>query len=496
MDEGDDEGDSVDEGPISVPARIRQLAAERPDDVVLVHVAVDGAEQALTWSDLHRRSNQLAHALAGRGLGEGDRLAISLRNSPELVLCAMAAWKLGAIPIPMRWDLPDWERERVRAVADPKVHLGEEDLDWLAAGAGEDDTDLPDAVSPCMNGICSSGSTGTPKVIVLRSPAVFRPETGEPVAAPWGPVARPQTVLVPAPMYHTNGFATLLSLLGGDRLVVMERFDAARVVDLVERHRVTTFTATPTMLSRIADVPGVDERDLSSLAWILQGAAPMPPSLVERWADLIGIERIFMAYGATEGLGITALRGDEWLRHRGSVGRPTRGAEMRILGPDGEEVPTGEIGDIYLHSPTQALVEYLGDQVPPALTEDGFGTVGDLGYVDDDGYLYLVDRRVDLIVSGGANVYPAEVETALVDHPKIADVVVVGLRDDEWGRRVHAIVEPRDPADPPTLEEVVAFAKSRLAPYKVPKTLEVLDAIPRSEATKVSRRALVEARGG
>ena len=486
----------MDEDEISFAARIRHLAEAGPEGPVVTHVGSDGSERAMSWAELHRRSNQLAHALSARGLGPGDRLAISLHNSPELVLSAMAAWKLGAIPIPMRWDLPDWERERVRQVADPKVHLDQVDLGWIAATEDGDATDLPDAVSPCTNGICSSGSTGTPKVIVVRNPAVFRPEMAVPLAEPWGPVARPQTVLVPAPMYHTNGFATLLSLLGGDRLVVLERFDAARIVDLIERHRISTFIATPTMLSRIADVPGIDDRDLSSVAWILQGAAPMPPSLVERWGDLIGIEEIFMAYGATEGIGVTLLRGDEWRAHRGSVGRPQRGAELRILGPDGEEVPTGEIGDIYMRSPMQGLAQYLGGQEPPPLTPDGFGTVGDMGYVDEDGYLYLVDRRVDLIVSGGANVYPAEVELALIDHPKVADVVVIGLRDEEWGRRVHALVEAKDPADPPTLEEVVAFAKSRLAPYKVPKSIEVLDAIPRSAATKVSRRALVEARGG
>src|SRR5262249_56722775 len=129
----------------------------------------------------------------------------------------------------------------------------------------------------------------------------------------------PQTILVLAPMYHTNGFATLSSLLAGDRLVGLDKFDAARVVDVIEQHRVSTFTVTPTMLQRIADLPDIDQRDLSSVDWILQGAAPMPSSLVERWSQLIGIERIVMAYGMTEGLGITVIRGDEWLSHRGSV---------------------------------------------------------------------------------------------------------------------------------------------------------------------------------
>ena len=196
------------------------------------------------------------------------------------------------------------------------------------------------------------------------------------------------------------------------------------------------------MLQRIADLPGVDDRDLSSIEWIMQGAAPMPPSLVHRWAALIGAEKIIMAYGSTEALGLTVLDGVEWLQHEGSVGRGFAGAELRILDDDGNEVPPGELGNIFIRSPN-----YRGATVPRcgATVEhdaDGFGTVGDMGYVDDDGYLYLVDRRVDLIITGGANVFPAEVEASLIDHPKIADVVVIGLKDAEWGRRVHAIIEP------------------------------------------------------
>jgi bile acid-coenzyme A ligase len=296
-------------------------------------------------------------------------------------------------------------------------------------------------------------------------------------------------------MYHVNAFATLHSMLAGDRLVVLEKFDARRAVEVIEKHRITTFTATPTMLQRIADVPGVDDRDLSSLEWILQGAAPMPPSLVHRWAGLIGVERIIMAYGSTEGFGLTALRGDEWMTHQGSVGKPLPGTEVRILGEDEKEVPAGEIGDVFLRSANSGST-YLGDVPQARRTADGFATMGDLGHLDEEGYLYLADRRSDLIITGGANVFPAEVESALIDHPKIADVVVIGLRDPEWGRRVHAIIEPADPQSPPAAAEVITYAKSRLAAYKVPKTIEIVDAIPRSEATKVNRGRLIEARGG
>ena len=485
----------MDEETISYPARIRQLVADGPDVVVYRHLGLDGTTTELTWDELDRRSSQLAGALAERGLGHGDRLGIGLRNSPQFVQSVLAAWKLGAVPVPMRWDVPDWEFDRLRDVIDGKVFVGDDDVAWIDSTIDRDVPTLPDVIAPSMNGICSSGSTGTPKVILTHRPAVYYEMYSTPMAAAWGPIATPQTILVLGPMYHTNGFSTLYSMLGGDRLITLEKFDAARVVDAIERFGVSTFIATPTMLKRIADVPGVDDRDLSSIQWILQGAAPMPPSLVERWAGLIGADRIYMAYGMTEAIGITALRGDEWLTHRGSVGKGHRGTEVRILDADGTDARPGEIGDIYLRSPSYGGSTYLGAS-RLVTTDDGFSTVGDMGWVDEDGYLYLADRRVDLIISGGANVFPAEVEAALIDHPKVADVVVIGLKDEEWGRRVHAVLQARDPADPPTLDDVVAYAKSRLAPYKVPKSIEVLDEIPRSAATKVNRGALVEARGG
>ncbi|MFV2174950.1 class I adenylate-forming enzyme family protein [Actinomadura sp. LOL_016] len=476
--------------------RIAQLAKERPDWPAYRHVRADGTEEAVTCAWLDDRASRLAGAFAERGVGHGNRVGLGLRNSPQFVISVFATWKLGAVPVPVRWDVPDWELERLRAVIDPRLYLGPDDVGWIDASSDLAPPELPDVVSPHMQGICSSGSTGTPKIILSSTPAVHNPVISTPMAEAWMPVPRPQTVLVLAPMYHVNAFATLYSLVDGDRLVVMEKFDAALALDLIERHGVTTFTATPTMLQRMADVPGADDRDLSSLVWIQQGAAPMPPSLVHRWAELVGPERIVMAYGMTEALGITALRGDEWMRHQGSVGRGLRGTEVKVLDADGRELPLGELGEIFLRAPSYGGSTYLGHAPRLAETPDGFRAVGDMGYLDADGYLYLVDRRVDMITTGGANVFPAEVEAALIDHPKIADVVVIGLRDPEWGRRVHAIVQPADPAAPPAVREVVAYAKGRLAAYKVPKTVELVEAIPRSAATKVNRGRLVEARGG
>jgi bile acid-coenzyme A ligase len=250
------------------------------------------------------------------------------------------------------------------------------------------------------------------------------------------------------------------------------------------------------MLQRIANVEGIAGRDLSTVEWILQGAAMMPPSLLRTWFELLAPEKVVMAYGMTEQLGLTSLRGDEWLEHEGSVGRGFRDTEIRIVGDDGKEVAAGQLGDIYMRSPLTGSYDYRGGAALLPVTADGFGTAGDIGWVDEAGFLYLADRRADMIITGGANVFPAEVESALIEHPDVADVVVIGLKDEQWGRRVHAVVEAKDHAAPPPEADLIAYAKGKLASYKAPKTIEFVDQIPRSEATKVSRGAMVDARGG
>ncbi|MDQ1697396.1 MAG: bile acid-coenzyme ligase [Frankiaceae bacterium] len=452
----------------------------------------DGTEERSTWRDVDRRSEQIARTLAARGVGNGDRVALELVNSTELVLLVFAAWKIGAVPVPARWDLPAWERDRLLDVVAGRLSVRPDDLaELMADAAAQPAGPLPDVIGMQTNGICSSGSTGAPKVIITDRPTVWVPSMSEPFGANWMPIERPQRMLGLAPLYHTNGFSCFTMMLGGDEIVLLQKFDAELVVDLIERHRITTFTATPTMLQRIVRLPGIDKRDLSSIRFILQGAAVLPPTVAQAWFDLIGPERVVMAYGMSEQLGLTCLRGDEWLAHPGSVGRGFRDTEVRIIGPDGAALGPGEIGEIYLRAPHTGSYSYLGEAPLLPRTEDGFASAGDLGHVDEDGYLYIADRRVDLILSGGANVYPAEVESALADHPAIADVVVIGLPDPEWGQRVHAVIAPMNAEAPPTAEDVIGYAKQRLAAYKVPKTVELVAEIPRTAATKVSRSALV-----
>ena len=465
------------------------------DRQALVVVGAGGRETRLSWRELETRANQWARHLASVSAGCGSHVALSIPNSVELVLAALGCWKVGAVPIPMRWDLPYWERTRLLEVIAPAVVLTEANLAGHAQSAAARSGDpVPAVTAPAMFGICSSGSTGLPKVILNARPALWTQDLAQPFMSHWRAVPQPQTILVPGPMYHTNGFNPLQYLLGSDYLIVLEKFEAATVLDVIERFRVSNFTATPTMLARIADTPGMANRDLSSIDWILQGAAVMPPGLLRRWFDLLGAERIVMAYGMTENLGLTALRGDEWLRHPGSVGRGFRDTEIRIADAGGAALPAGELGEIYLRAPMTGSYRYLGGAPLLPTTSDGFTSAGDLGHLDADGYLYIADRRTDMIVTGGANVFPAEVESALIEHRDIADVVVLGLADTRWGRRVHAVVQPSDLAAPPTEDTVIRYARSRLAGYKVPKTVEFVDEIPRTAATKVNRTAMVRER--
>jgi bile acid-coenzyme A ligase len=477
--------------------QLHHLAVADPDAVNLIWITEDGSETTHTRRELDDRSTQLARVLAEHGVGISDLVSLAIRNSPEFIIGCFATWKLGATVIPMRWDLPDWEYQRVRSVAAPKVILDEDTRQLFdeAATRSTEPFDFP--VSPIAHGICSSGSTGTPKVILRKAPAIW-PEGTRSTAIQEGHGSirtDEQVVLVAGPMYHTNGFTGTSDLLSGHKVVLLERFRPEQAIGAIERHRVTGMVAATPLLQRIAQVPDVRKHDFSSMQWALQGAALIPPWVAELWFDLIGAENMILLYGSTEGHGVVAITGDDYRDHPGSLGKGFAGTQVKILDADHNELPPGEIGEIFTRPADGQLVhEYLGDVPPAPMTDDGFVSVGDLGWVDDDGWLYMADRRVDMIKSGGANVFPAEVEVALSEHPHVADVVVIGLSDPDWGKRVHAIVAASDPSNPPSPDEIIAYAKERMAPYKVPKTVEYLEEIPRSEAGKVSRNALIAER--
>lgn len=477
--------------------RIHQVAVEHPGEVGLVFAAEDGSIRQLTYEEIDVRSTQLAHVLVARGVGVGDFLAICLRNSPEHIIASFAGWKAGAGVVPMRWDLPDWELQRLRAVLGPKLSIDQETIHLLKDSEKAPTDLLPEVVPDHGWGVCSSGSTGSPKVIVQKTPAFyFASQPSNTVVEHFGPLPKPQRVLVPAPLYHTNGFTAARNLMAGDQVVLLERFNAARIYDLVEQYRVTGFIAATPMLQRLAQVPGFEQRDFSSLDWVQQGASLLPIWLGRLWAELLGPERFFLSYGSSENAGLVVCRGDEWMARPGTLGRGLPPTEVKILGADGTEVPPGEVGGIYMRIPGGPGAMYVGDVPPMPSTPDGFYTVGDLGWLDEEGYLFMADRRTDMIVSGAANVFPAEVEAALSEHPEIEDVVVIGLRDPAWGRRVHALVVRKPDAPGLDADGVIGFARERLAAYKIPKSVEFVDHIPRSEAMKLNRAQLVAEREG
>lgn len=481
----------------SYAERVRELAAADPDRTAVVAVPVDGPDVEVTWRDLLDRSTRLARLLTVRGVRHRDTVVVALPNGIEHVVASVAAWQIGACVLPLSPTAPAPERDRHLALAKPVVVVA----DWpdvagallpadVALAGIYDSAPLPDVVAEPGKVIGTGGSTGHPKLMRQPGPWGYDPKMIEQISA-FG--LRPDLVnLVPGPLHHSFGFDwCYLGLLLRHTVVLLERFDAERAVAAIERHKVEYVGLVPTMMRRIAQLPGIDERDLSSIGAILHSAAPCPPRVKERWIELIGPEKVIEGYGASEGFGNTIIRGDEWLEHRGSVGRPYA-SELRILDDKGREVAPGDVGEVFMRRPGNPP-DYVGS-VPPKMTADGFGSVGDLGWLDADGYLYLADRRVDLVITGGVNVYPAEVEAALTEHDAVADVVIIGLPDEEWGKRVHAIVQLRPSVAEPSYDELTAHCRARLAAYKAPKSYEFVPSLPRDDGGKLRRSSLVAER--
>lgn len=452
------------------------FAGTRGHEVALLDET--GAD-VMTWSELDVATNRLAREYAARGAGQDTTVAIGLPNSPALIRACVAVWKLGGTVLPLSPKLPAAERARILDLARPAVVVDDE-----PDTAGRDGGELPERVPTYWKALTSGGSTGSPKLIVSHDHPWYDPDN---------PVVEylhaDGVQLVVGPLYHNAAFIyAMRGLFCGHRLVVMRRFDAASVLELLDRHRVTWVQLVPTMMNRIWRLPERTRAaaDLSSLRTLLHVGGPCPPWLKQAWIDWLGPDRVVEVYAGTESQGITMITGREWLAHRGSVGRAIRGSRFQIQDEHGTLVGPGTVGEVFLMPAggPGSTYHYVG-ATPRG--RDGWESLGDLGHQDEDGYLYLDDRSTDCIVTGGANVYPAEVEGALDSFPGVRSSAVIGLPDDDLGHRVVAIVEAEDGVRAEALD---AHLATLLAPYKRPRAYELTSDPLRDEAGKVRRSAL------
>lgn len=478
---------------LSISQLITQLATQQPNRPSITHEG-----QSLTRREFDLRTNRLARAYEQMGVSEGDMVTIALPNSIEFYEACVATWKLGATPQPVSARLPQIEREAIVELAEPSLVVGAEPGSLgkhqvIAEGFEPDqslsDAPLPDKTTKFWKAPTSGGSTGRPKIIVARSPGAFDFGALLPLHQ-----ERDRAQLVTGPLYHNGPFSfSMMGLFLGNHIVVMTRFDSLETLRLIEAYQIDWMMMVPTMMNRIWKLTEAERNqyDLSSLRVMLHLAAPCPPWLKEEWIKWLGADRVHELFGGTEGTGGTWITGEEWLAHYGSVGKLSGNSKVKVVDEDGNEVPYGEIGEIYLlpEGGRGSTYHYIGAE--SKAIEGGWESLGDLGYVDEEGYIYLTDRKTDMILSGGANIYPAEIEAALDAHPAVRSSAVIGLPDDDLGQAVHGIV------DAPTgvsEEELLEFLNENLARYKVPRTIEFVDEPLRDDAGKTRRSALLKER--
>jgi bile acid-coenzyme A ligase len=467
--------------------------AARQNDLWVVKCS----DQTCSWEQLHRRTNRIARGLISRGVKFGDFLTIALPNSIDFIEAFYAAWKIGAIPQPVSWRMPLTEMISIVDLANPPVVVSDTPLDVgrpvVTIGdllaASDDDSDLPDVISPAWKAPTSGGSTGRPKLIVAGQPGVLM----EAAAVRWR-IAPDDVVLMPGPLYHNGPIVTAFpALMVGASIVVMPKFDPEETLRLIEKHRITWVYLVPTMMNRIWRLPEEIRRkyDLSSLKTVWHLAAPCPAWLKEEWINWLGPDVVWELYGGTEGVAATIISDREWLTHKGSVGLSTPGAEIEAFSPDGQMLPRGETGEIFMRQKPGLLPTYRYVGAETRGLDGGWESIGDIGWLDAEGYLYLADRRTDMILVGGANVYPAEVEAAIDEHPLVQSSCVIGIPDEDLGNRVHAIVQAREGLTEKELEQHLA---DRLVRYKRPRSIEFVTHPLRDEAGKVRRSQLREQR--
>ena len=463
----------------SFGALIADLAAADPGAPALTCGNI-----TLSRGELHLRTNQRARHYAKAGVQEGSLVVLQLPNSAELVEGVVATWKLGAVPLVLPTAMPVAERSPILELGSPALLIDALDGTWRDESSGE----LPDRTPPNWRASTSGGSTGRPKLIYSTRPGSAGTREVTLYLNHGGAVA------VPGPLYHGAPFMFMtFGLMRGKHVGLLPKFDAEKTLGLIEQINADYALLVPTMMNRISKLPRPvrDSYDVSSLQSVLHLGASCPPALKREWIDWLGARTILELYAGTEGQATTWIRGDQWLEHPGSVGRPAGGARMRAFDEEGHQLPPGEVGEIYMRPPagTPRAYRYVG---AAARAHDGWESLGDIGWVDADGYVYILDRRTDMILSGGANVYPAEVEAALEAHPEVRAAAVIGLPDPDLGQRVHAVVEPIASARQTLTGEMLrGHLSDVLVRYKTPRTFEIVEGPLRDEAGKVRRSALV-----
>jgi bile acid-coenzyme A ligase len=466
--------------------------------------AVTCADETVSWRELSAGAAQMAAHYLEAGATHGDYVTIALPNSVAFVEATLAAWWIGATPVPISSKLPAAERTAIIALAESAVLVT--DLEDAPGGGAEVLTlaelrgdpsrsragqPAPAPVpSPAWKAVGSGGSTGRPKLIVGVQDAAADAIT--PIAELLR-VPVDSTLLVPGPLSHNAPFiSTTFGLLRGNHVVLMPRFDASECLRLAELHRAQWMYQVPTMMLRIWRLPEAERaaRDLSSVETVFHMAAPCPPWLKREWIDWLGAETLMELYAGTELQAMTIVRGDDWLAHPGTVGQVHLG-EMEIRDEAGQPLPPGEIGEIWMRRGAEEPIPYRYLGATARSAGENWESLGDNGHFEADGYLFLADRSADMILVGGTNVYPAEIEAALDEHPAVRSSCVIGLPNEDLGNVPHALVDLLHEASD---EELLSWVRERVAPYKVPKSIERVDQPLRDDAGKVRRSQLRAAR--
>ncbi|MEZ5945556.1 MAG: AMP-binding protein [Hyphomonas sp.] len=478
---------------ISLSRIIAFWADQQPD-----RIAIDHEGAAITWREFEARTNRLARAYAGLGVKPGDFVTIALPNSIEFLESVFATWKLGATPQPISARLPKFERDQIVELGKPSLVVGVAPGEYdptpsLPAGFVPDgnfaDDPLAEITSVSIKAMTSGGSTGRPKLIVSKVPGAWDPDV------PFLEIPLQGGMLIPGPLYHNGPFMwAMIALFKGCTVGLTTRFDPEQSLATIERLKLNVAYMVPTMMRRVWALPEEvrNSYNLSSLTVLWHLAAPCPPWLKECFIEWLGAETIWELYGGTEGQGSTIIQGTEWLTHKGSVGRPVETCEMKIVGEDGETLPAGEVGEVFIRplSGPGTTYHYLGAEA--RAIEGGWESLGDMGWMDAEGYLYLTDRMSDMILVGGANIYPAEVEAAIDAYPGVRSSAVIGLPDDDMGARLHAVIDRPEGAVADA--DMLAHLADRLVKYKIPKSFEYSAEPVRDDAGKVRRKALREER--